>query len=133
MWRDKLLTGNFQGRIGTPRHSEVVGGHAPVDAGVLLLLALHRSQEEQGSVGKKNPVGLRILRSGTDERSIPEPFNDRIRASGSLTSERDGFVSCDGHVDRILQDPWHRSDRDDGRSSRRCWVRLNWNLIKINP
>jgi len=71
----ELLTGDVQGGVGAPRDAVLVGGDAPVDTGVLLLLVLHRAQEKEGSVRKEDPVGLRILRSSLDRKTVLKPFD----------------------------------------------------------
>ena len=59
-------------------------------------------------------MGLRIMRSCPHEQAIFEPLDGRIGLAGGLASEGDGFVSRHGQVDRILDDPWHGSDGNDG-------------------
>ena len=96
----QLLTGNVQRGVSAPCDTVLVGGDAPVDAGILLLLVLHRAQEEEGSIRQKDPVGLRILRSGLNRKTILEPFN--FGGFWSSTIESDRFVPDYRTIDRML-------------------------------
>ncbi len=51
-----ILTGNIQGGLSAAVAAVGVGGDAPVDAGILLLLVLLGAQEEQRSIWKQHPM-----------------------------------------------------------------------------
>ena len=101
------LTCYLQRCIATPCRSGLVLGDAPVDAAILLLLAVHGLEEEQVARVQLHAMGFKVPRTRLDRFAILEPLDGGLWLSLCLAVERRGLVAGHHHVQGMLGDSWH--------------------------
>lgn len=99
-------TCNLQRCVPTLGVSCAVLGNTPVNAAVLLLLAVHRLQEEERSRGKKNSVRLGVHRGRLHRFAILEPLDSWFRFALCLAVERRRFPFRDCDVAGMFRYSW---------------------------
>ena len=96
------LTRDGESSILGSGRADVIACDAPVGAGILFLLRVHDSQEEEGAGWEGDPVGLstRLHRF-----SIFEPFDHWVRLPLRLAVQRHRLVLSYRHVRWMFRDP----------------------------
>lgn len=94
-----VLTGNFERGVSGARRSRLVAGHAPVDAAVLLPLAVHHPQEEERAAGQQHAVRLGVERRRPHQLALvaSKPLDRRLGTTLGLAVQRHRLVF--GHCD----------------------------------
>jgi hypothetical protein len=87
-----------------PGDALVVCSDAPVDAGVLLLLALHRAQEEEAAVGEEDAVRRGVRGGRAHGLTVTEPLDLGVGVAARLATQGHGLVSGHSHGDGVLCD-----------------------------
>jgi len=114
MWNDRTprkvngqLTGNGEGGVAGASDTGQVAGHAPVHSGVILLAAVRRPQEEQGTARQQDPVHFIVAHAADagDQLPVVVPFDGRRRAPVGRALQRHRVVAGHRHVRWMLRYP----------------------------
>ena len=84
------------------RSAGLVARHAPVHAGVVLLLVLLHGEEEERALRQRDPVG----RAEVEHVTVLEPEDLRRRSALGLAIERDRVIPRHDGVRWVLGDAW---------------------------
>jgi len=78
---------------------------APIHPAVLLLLAVHDPQEEEGSRGQQDPVRLGVARRRLHKLAVLVPLDHRFGLTLRLAVQRHRLIFRDYYVRRVLGYP----------------------------
>lgn len=99
----KTLTSYLKRCVAAEHFASHVLGHTPVDAAVLLLLAMHRAQEEQRAGWQQNSMRFIVIIAGLDRFAVLVPLDDRVGLPFGLAIQCDRLVFRHNDVAGMLR------------------------------
>lgn len=103
----KALTGYLERRIPAGHRTGDVSRHAPIDAAVLLLFAVHGAQKEQRPGRQQDTMRLIVAGTRAHRFAVFVPLDGGLRFAVRLAVERDRFVLRHHDVAGMLGDARH--------------------------
>lgn len=86
--------------------SRFIPRDAPIYTAILLLLAVHHPQKEQGSRWQQDPMRLGVARRRLHELAVLVPLYHRFGLTLRLAVQRHRLIFRDYYVRRVLGYPW---------------------------